>query len=528
MAKRAVRMDAPAVHLNPKPARGTDVGKSSMQEEPVNPLRSRPMEETNPLPASEQRMVDQTIDSQSPLSALSDATTDFGSDPSSRSSSSPSGTSHPSQSSLNPITASFREATANQIGGYKLAEKLGEGGMGRVYKALDSNARPVAIKLLSPKWAASPDALLRFKQEGFIASQINHPHCVFVHRVDEEQGIPYIAMELMSGRTLKDIVAERGALPYREAIELILQCIEGLIETHSKGMIHRDIKPANCYLDEQGNVKIGDFGLARSLVDDSELTRTGAFLGTPLFASPKQVLGQPIDERSDIYSLSATLYYLLAGKAPFESPNAAQVIAKIASADPPPFRESDVDVPKGVESIVMKGLARDRSKRYESFAQMRNALLPIVAPKEEVASIRRRVLAMLIDSVVISTLAAIVLLTLWGPPTLQENHPILNSLAGTVISFLYLFLFEGLFSSTLGKNWFGYESTTPTMEGSLAFGTSPYVSVATSSVPMRAKCSSSQSWEKGIFGWRLWWLGPAPLSVMPSCSFPGGSTPHDA
>ncbi len=180
-----------------------------MQEEPVNPLRSRPTEKTNPLPASEQRMLDQTIDSQSPLSALSDATTDFGSDPSSRSSSSPSGTSHPSQSSLNPITASFREAIANQIGGYKLAEKLGEGGMGRVYKALDSNGRPVAIKLLSPKWAASPDALLRFKQEGFIASQINHPHCVFVHRVDEEQGIPYIAMELMSGRTLKDIVAER-------------------------------------------------------------------------------------------------------------------------------------------------------------------------------------------------------------------------------------------------------------------------------------------------------------------------------
>ena len=102
-------------------------------------------------------------------------------------------------------------------------------------------------------------------------------------------------MELMSGQTLKDLVLRRGPLPYEEAIQLILQCIDGLIETHSKGMIHRDIKPANCYLDDQGNVKIGDFGLARSLVDDSELTRTGAFLGTPLFASPEQVLGQSID-----------------------------------------------------------------------------------------------------------------------------------------------------------------------------------------------------------------------------------------
>ncbi len=177
------------------------------------------------------------------------------------------------------------------VADYRLETKLGEGGMGRVFKALDAQGRAVAIKILSPHLTRSDEALQRFKQEGFIASQINHPHCVFVHRVDEDRGTPYIAMELMTGKTLKDLVQKEGALNYREAVRLILQCIEGLIEAHRLGMIHRDIKPANCYLDEQGNVKIGDFGLARSLVDDSELTRTGAFLGTPLFASPEQLLG---------------------------------------------------------------------------------------------------------------------------------------------------------------------------------------------------------------------------------------------
>ncbi len=245
------------------------------------------------------------------------------------------------------------------IGGYRIVSALGQGGMGRVFRADDSSGRPVAIKLLSPDLARSSEALARFKQEGLIASQINHSRCVFVHRVDEEAGTPFIAMELMTGQTLKDLVIQKGPLPFSEAVRLILQCIEGLVEAHSRGMIHRDIKPANCYLDTQGNVKIGDFGLARSLVSDSELTQTGAFIGTPLFASPEQLLGQNIDVQSDIYSLTATLYFLLAGKAPFESPHAAQVIARIASSDPPPFSTVEIEVPDELERIVMKGLSRD-------------------------------------------------------------------------------------------------------------------------------------------------------------------------
>ena len=349
-------------------------------------------------------------------------------------------------------TAPRTPATQQMVADYRLEHKLGEGGMGRVFKALDPQGRAVAIKLLSQHLTCSDEALQRFKQEGYIASQINHPHCVFVHRVDEDRGTPFIAMELMTGKTLKDLVQQGGGLPYKEAVRLILQCIDGLIEAHRLGMIHRDIKPANCYLDEEGNVKIGDFGLARSLVDDSELTRTGAFLGTPLFASPEQLLGQKIDERSDIYSLSATLYYLLAGRAPFESPNAAQVIAKIASSDPPPFSEANVKVPAALETIVLHGLARDRDKRFESFQKMRTALLPFMAAEREIASLPRRAIGGFLDLCIFAVLFRILTVALSSLLGISiVNLPSLMPFFATVGWLFYLWLFEWLAGWTIGK-----------------------------------------------------------------------------
>jgi serine/threonine protein kinase len=336
----------------------------------------------------------------------------------------------------------------SEIGGYKIVAHLGEGGMGRVFRADDSSGRPVAIKLLSADLARSSEALARFKQEGLIASQINHSRCVFVHQVDEDSGTPFIAMELMTGLTLKDLVIQQGRLPYAEALKLILQCIEGLIEAHSRGMIHRDIKPANCYLDSDGNVKIGDFGLARSLVGDSELTQTGAFIGTPLFASPEQLIGQAIDVRSDIYSLTATLYYLLAGKAPFESPHAAQVIARIASSDPPPFSSVDVQVPEELERIVMKGLSRDASKRYQNFVEMQSDLLCLLAPKPETAALGRRVIAGLADMFILSLLIGV--LTLFVLPSVKDSK-LISTLIGVGVIFAYYFSSESLFATSIGK-----------------------------------------------------------------------------
>jgi len=364
--------------------------------------------------------------------------------------------SSPTGTGSKSVTASDSSPTTTQkrqkiVGGYRLMKMLGEGGMGRVYQAVDESGRMVAIKLLSPELSRSPEALDRFKLEGVIASAISHPHCVFVHRADEDCGTPFIAMELMTGQTLKDIVSKRGPLPYTEAIPLVLQCIDGLIEAHSRGMIHRDVKPANCYLDEQGNVKIGDFGLARSLVSDSELTRTGSFLGTPLYASPEQILGEKVDEQSDIYSLAATIYFLLSGKAPFESPHATQVIAKIVSADPPAFSEAGVQVPKKLEQVVLRGLARDRSKRFANFQEFRDELVQTLVQRDRIATLPRRVLAYMIDIFFVSiTIGLTVLLTLAFGDREPEFQYYINIL-GTLFQGLYLLFFEAYFGATIGK-----------------------------------------------------------------------------
>ncbi len=347
------------------------------------------------------------------------------------------------------------------VGGYRLIKMLGEGGMGRVYQAADESGRMVAIKLLSPELSRSPEALERFKLEGVIASAISHPHCVFVHRADEDAGTPFIAMELMTGQTLKDIVSKRGPLPFAEAIPLVLQCIDGLIEAHSRGMIHRDVKPANCYLDDQGNVKIGDFGLARSLVSDSELTRTGSFLGTPLYASPEQILGEKIDEQSDIYSLAATIYFLLAGKAPFESPHATQVIAKIVSADPPNFAEAGVQVPKKLEQVVLRGLARDRSKRYLTFQEFRDDLVQAIAQRDRIATLSRRALAYTIDTFLVSMLMGLFAIVWFANGFSEPQFRSYINLLGTFAYGVYLLAFEALFGTTLGKRLLGLRVVDP-------------------------------------------------------------------
>lgn len=376
--------------------------------------------------------------------------------------------SNPSSMSGNGNSGS-RQTKQKSIGGYQLLRLLGEGGMGRVYQASDASGRMVAVKLLSPELSRSPDALERFKQEGLIASAINHPHCVFVHQADEENGTPFIAMELMTGQTLKDIVQRSGPLNANDAVRLILQCVDGLIEAHSQGMIHRDVKPANCYLDDKGNVKIGDFGLARSLVSDSELTRTGAFLGTPLYSSPEQILGETIDEQSDIYSLSATLYFLLAGKAPFESPNAPQVIAKIVSADPPPFSEAGVDVPHAIEQIVFRGLSRDRSKRYANLQQLKSALTEAVAQREAISKIPRRSLAFIADSFMLSILFSIGALSFIAFNKLEADFPIYINIVTTSFTWLYLFLSESLFGTTIGKRLLSLRVVNSTTNGKASF-----------------------------------------------------------
>ena len=193
--------------------------------------------------------------------------------------------------------------------------------MGVVYEAEDlESGRRVALKVLSHK-LDSPEARNRFFREGRLAASINHPNSVYVFGTEEIAGTPVIAMELVSGGTFKDRVREKGPLPIREAVDAVLQMIEGLAAAQRIGILHRDIKPSNCYVGEDGTVKIGDFGLSISTAIRIEpaLTATGSFLGTPAFCSPEQLRGDELNARSDMYAVGATLYYLLTGRTPFEA-----------------------------------------------------------------------------------------------------------------------------------------------------------------------------------------------------------------
>jgi eukaryotic-like serine/threonine-protein kinase len=338
------------------------------------------------------------------------------------------------------------------VGGIRLGKLLGAGGMGRVYEGRDAANQPVAVKLLAPNWTGSEELINRFRQEGELASVINHPRCVFIRSADTDNGVPYIVMELMPGDTLKDLVTRRGPVPYREAVQLILDVAEGLEEAHSRGMIHRDVKPANCYLEADGRVKIGDFGLARSVVQASELTVTGGFVGTPLYASPEQICGRTLDARTDIYSLAATLFYVLSGRAPFSSENATQTIARIVSEDPPSVRQLVPDVPQGLDVALLKGLAREPGARFQSIVDFRNALLPFMSDGPVSAPLGIRLLAMLVDLGLFSLVFTF--FSLMANPRamfLPDAKAFWYVALGGPAWFLYLFLQEWRGGATVGK-----------------------------------------------------------------------------
>ena len=243
------------------------------------------------------------------------------------------------------------EEFPDRIAGFRLVRKLGSGGMGTVFEAEDeAQAQRVAVKLIGRDHVASSEAVERFRQEGKLASAVTHPRCVFVLAVDDYRGVPYIVMELMPGTTLQTLVEKAGPLDPATAIVKIFDVIEGLQEFHKRGLIHRDVKPSNCFLEHEGRVKIGDFGLSKSLEGGADLTRTGTFIGTPLYASPEQIKRNLVDERTDVYSVAATLYYLLAGHPPVQAKDAAEALARIASEPAPPLRGHCPDIPRALEA----------------------------------------------------------------------------------------------------------------------------------------------------------------------------------
>ena len=367
-----------------------------------------------------------------------------------------------------------REPDPEQVAGYRITRLLGRGGMGSVYEAIDTNiGRRVALKLIAADHVASGEAVERFRQEGRLASTISHPRCVFVLAADEERGRPYIVMELMPGETLQTLVESRGPLPLGEAIAKILDIIEGLQEAHLQGVIHRDVKPSNCFLEANGRVKVGDFGLSKSLDSDSNITRTGSFIGTPLYASPEQIKRDEIDERTDVYSVTATLYYLLTGKPPFEAGDAAATLAKIVSEPPTPLRKHQPDLPAAIEAIILRGLDRDRDRRYQNLDRLRAALLPFVSVRLRLPDLAVRSSAFLVDAILILLANFTFILAVFSIQQrgFQNLGRVVSSFSPWIFAakpglvLLYFALFEGLLGYSIGKRLTGLRVARATGEG---------------------------------------------------------------
>jgi uncharacterized RDD family membrane protein YckC len=350
-----------------------------------------------------------------------------------------------------------------EVGGYRLHRLLGEGGMGKVYEAEDpATGRRVALKLIAAEYVSSPDAVERFRREGRLASALSHPRCVFVLAADEEGGRPYIVMELMQGNTLEDLLKREGPLSVEQAITKVLDVIEGLQEAHRLGVVHRDVKPSNCFLDLDGRVKVGDFGLAKSLVGTAQLTRTGSFIGTPLFASPEQIKGDATGPHSDVYSVAATLYCLLTGRAPFQGGDPAATLARIVSDPPPPMRSLRPDLPAALDKVVLRGLERDRDRRWRDLDEFRAALLPFLPGRLSFGGLGVRYGAYLIDNVFLMFLLQTTWLTqAWirgtldriGEPTLENQFWLqLMVLVGWLV---YFGVPEAIWSCSLGKRFLG-------------------------------------------------------------------------
>jgi len=250
------------------------------------------------------------------------------------------------------------------ISHYKILEKLGEGGMGVVYKAQDIKLdRIVALKFLPQHLTSDSVEKERFVQEAKAASALNHTNITTIHEIDEFEGQMFIVMEYCEGKTLKQVI-EKETLSVRKVLDIGIQICEGLTIAHEKGIVHRDIKSANIMVTPRGQVKIMDFGLAK-LKGATRLTETRSTLGTAAYMSPEQAQGEEVDQRSDIFSFGVVLYELLTGKLPFRGEHQAAIVYSIMNEEPQPVARYNNQVSSKLEDIVFKALAKDKEERYQ-------------------------------------------------------------------------------------------------------------------------------------------------------------------
>ncbi len=328
---------------------------------------------------------------------------------------------------------------------YRIEAKLGQGGMGVVYKAQDLHlGRAVAIKVLPPDKVSDPARKERFMQEARAASALNHPNIVTIHDIRSEDGTDFIVMEYIEGRTLDSVIAS-GKMAPAQALRCAVPMADALARAHGAGILHRDLKPSNVMVGEDGRVKLLDFGLAKLLeppdssadeatITARPLTEDGAVVGTAAYMSPEQAEGRKLDARSDIFSFGAVLYEMLTGRKPFAGDSRISILTKILRDDPTPLLELSNSIPPELEKTILRCLRKDPARRYQTMADLKVALEDL---QEETTSTRqlrsapgrRRLWAALLP---VPLLAGFLALWLWRTP--ERGEPLravpLTSLPG--------------------------------------------------------------------------------------------------
>ncbi len=271
------------------------------------------------------------------------------------------------------------------LGHYEIVAKIGAGGMGEVYKARDTHLdRIVAIKVLPPDAVADAERKRRFVQEARTASALNHPGIVTIHDISSDKGIDFIAMEFVPGRTLRQVIGDRG-LDVREALDYAVQTADALAAAHGAGIVHRDLKPANIIVGDDGRVKVLDFGLAKlarpsgfgsmeTTTTTAAVTALGAIVGTAAYMSPEQAEGKPVDVRSDVFSFGSVFYEMLTGRRAFAGDSLISTLSAILRADPKSLGRFGPGVPAEIERILRRCMEKDRERRYASAAELRRDL----------------------------------------------------------------------------------------------------------------------------------------------------------
>ena len=354
------------------------------------------------------------------------------------------------------------QGIAGNVGRYQIREVLGRGAMATVYKAYDPGIdRTLAIKILHPDLCVNDEYRVRFLREAKAAGILSHPNIVTIFDVGEVDGRPYIAMELLDGTPLNDLMDASGKLPINDAVGIGIQITRALDYAHSKGVVHRDVKPSNIIqLKDSNIVKVTDFGICH--IDSPEATQQtvmGQVLGTPQYMPPEQALGQKVDARSDLFSVGVVMYLLLTGKRPFDGETLATVMYRIANEEPEPITNLRGDIPPALRRIIDRCLKKQPEKRFQSGLELADALARVMRDLEETArkKSRRRIVPLHVKWTLIMAIVVAVTMAATGTVVLRMQYAALKEQVLDYGSSLVKFMATETAVPVLTEDWVAIE-----------------------------------------------------------------------